>query len=43
MTALDLEPEYNNESNIKGIFTIVDLNDEKSAVSSQEVIQLLLD
>ncbi|MBH48103.1 MAG: hypothetical protein CME71_08025 [Halobacteriovorax sp.] len=35
MGALDLEPEYSNETNIKGIFTIVDLNDEKAAVSAE--------
>tara|TARA_R110000868_G_scaffold248282_7_gene504682 strand:+ start:798 stop:2015 length:1218 start_codon:yes stop_codon:yes gene_type:complete len=43
MKALDLEPEYANEANIKGIFTIVDLDDQKSAVTAEEVTQLLFD
>lgn len=43
MGALDLEPEFNNEPNIKGIFTIIDLDDQKAAVSAQELKELLFD
>lgn len=43
MKALDLDPVYANETEIKGIFTIIELDDQKASVSSEEVINLLFD
>lgn len=43
MEALDLEPVYANEAQIKGVFTIVDLDDQKKAVTANEIKELLLD
>lgn len=43
MQALDLEPVYNNESLIKGIFTIIDLDDQKKSVGADEIKDLLLE
>lgn len=43
MKAQDLDPVYANETQIKGIFTVIELDDQKAPVSSEEVISLLFD
>ncbi len=43
MKALDLEPEFANEVNIKGILTVAEIDDSKSSVTSEEVLNLLFD
>ncbi|PIP90313.1 MAG: hypothetical protein COW01_02585 [Bdellovibrionales bacterium CG12_big_fil_rev_8_21_14_0_65_38_15] len=43
MKSLDLEVEYSNEVNIKGILTVAELDDTKAPVTSAEVLNLLFD
>lgn len=43
MKAQDLEPIYANETQLKGIFTVIELDNQNMPVSAEEVIELLFD
>ncbi len=43
MQSLGLEAAYNNETKIKGIFTIAELDNQAAPVSREEVLNLLFD